>query len=64
MRSLVALGENPDIKPRATPLADAVEALGLAASATVRRFGWTGTSAWRIIAAISGGRLLASLAGG
>jgi transposase-like protein len=65
LRALFALGgEIPDIEPRATPLANAVEALGLAASAAVRRFGWSGTSAWRIIAAISGGRLLASLPGG
>jgi hypothetical protein len=45
-------------------MADAVEALGLAASAVVRRFGWTGTSPWRIIAAISRGLLLAPLPGG
>ena len=65
VRALFALGgEVPDIEPRATPLADAVEALGLAASAVVRRFGWTGTSPWRIIAAISGGLLLAPLPGG
>jgi hypothetical protein len=56
--------EIPNIEPRATPLADAVEALGLAASAAVRRFGWTGTSPWRIIAAISRGLLLARLPGG
>jgi hypothetical protein len=44
VRALFALsGEIPAIEPRATPLADAVEALGLAASAAVRRFGWTGT---------------------
>jgi len=65
VRALFALGgEVSDIEPRATPLADAVEALGLAASAVVRRFGWTGTSPWRIIAAISRGLLLAPLPGG
>jgi transposase-like protein len=65
VRALFALGgEVPDIEPRATALADAVEALGLAASAAVRRFGWTGTSPWRIIAAISRGLLLAPLPGG
>ena len=65
VRALFALGaEVRDTEPRATPLADAVEALGLAASAVVRRFGWTGTSPWRIIAAISGGLLLALLPGG
>jgi hypothetical protein len=53
-----------DTEPRATPLADAVEALGLAASAAVRRLGWTGTSPWGIIAAISRGLLLAPLPGG
>jgi hypothetical protein len=59
VRALFALsGEIPAIEPRATPLADAVEALGLAASAALRRFGWSGTSAWRIIAARSRGRLL------
>jgi transposase-like protein len=65
VRALFALGgEIPDIEPRATPLADAVEALGLAASAAVRRLGWTGTSPWGIIAAISRGLLLAPLPGG
>jgi hypothetical protein len=62
LRALFALGgEIPDLEARATPLADAIEALGLAASAAVRRFGWSGTSAWRIIAAISRGQLLAAL---
>jgi transposase-like protein len=65
MRALFAFGaEVPDIEPRATPLANAIEALGLAASAAVRWFGWSGTSPWRIIAAISGGQLLAALPGG
>jgi transposase-like protein len=65
VRALFALGgEVPDIEPRATPLADAVEALGLAASTAVHRLGCTGTSPWRIIAAISRGLLLASLPGG
>jgi hypothetical protein len=57
-------GEIPDIEARATPLANAVEALGLAASAAVRWFGWSGTSPWRIIAAISRGQLLAALPDG
>lgn len=45
--------------PRATPLAEALDALGLATWAAIRRFGWAGTSAWRIIAVLSGGQLLA-----
>jgi len=54
----------PPVTPRATPLADAVEALGLFASAAIRRFGWSGTSPWRLIAVMTGGRLLAALADG
>jgi hypothetical protein len=42
----------------ATELAEALDALGLAASAAIRRFGWSGTSPWRVIAALSGGHLL------
>ncbi len=45
--------------PRTTSLAEALDALGLAASAAIRRLGWTGVSAWRIIAILTGGRLLA-----
>jgi hypothetical protein len=45
----------PFFPPRATILA---EALALAASAAIRRFGWVGTSLWRVIAALSGGHLL------
>jgi hypothetical protein len=65
VRALFASGgEVPDIEPRATPLADAVEALGfVAAAVVVRQLGWTGTSPWRIIAAISRGLLLAPLPG-
>jgi transposase-like protein len=65
VQTLVALGaEIPDIRPRATALADAVEALGLAALAAVRRFGWSGASPWRVIAAISRGLLLSALPDG
>jgi hypothetical protein len=45
--------------PRGRVLADAVEALGLAAAAAVRRLGLVGLSPWRIIATITRGRLLA-----
>jgi hypothetical protein len=39
-------------------LAEALDALGLTAWAVIRRFGWAGTSPWRVIAALSGGHLL------
>ena len=45
--------------PRGRALADAVEALGSAAAAAVRRLGLAGLSPWRIIATITCGRLLA-----
>lgn len=45
------------ITPRPTPLADAVEALGLMASAVVRRLGLVDVSAWSLIAILSGGIL-------
>jgi hypothetical protein len=45
--------------PRGRALADAVEALGLAAAAAVRRLGLVGLSPWRIIATITRGWLLA-----
>lgn len=48
----------PFSPPRASILADALDALALAASAAIRRFGWVGTSLWRVIAALSGGHLL------
>ncbi len=44
--------------PRTTPLAEALEALGLATMAVVRRFGWVDVSPWRIIAMLSRGQLL------
>ena len=51
-------------EPRGSPLADAVEAIGIAAVAAVRRFGSTGPgsapgSPWRLAAGATGGRLLA-----
>jgi hypothetical protein len=49
----------PPPPPRGRALADAVEALGLAAAAAVRRLGLAGRSPWRIIATITCGRLLA-----
>lgn len=48
--------------PRGSPLADAVEAIGMAAVAAARRFGPTSTSPWRLAAGATGGRLLAPLA--
>ena len=45
------------IVPRGSALADAVEALGLAAAASVRRIGYTAPP-WQIIAAMTRGRLL------
>ena len=45
------------IVPQSSALADAVEALGLAAAAVVRRLGYT-TGPWQIIAAFTRGRLL------
>lgn len=52
-------GGLPPSPPRATPLAEALDALGLVASAAIRHLGWAGTSAWRIIAVLTGGQLLA-----
>jgi Domain of unknown function (DUF6431) len=46
---------------RVTVLAEAVDALGHAAAAAVRRFGLVGASPWQIIAMISRGQLLTPL---
>jgi len=46
------------IEPRATVALDALEAMGLAAAAAVRRFG--PTPLWTLVAGASGGRLLAN----
>ena len=46
------------IEPRATAALDALEAMGLAASAAVRRFG--PTPLWALVAGASGGRLLSN----
>jgi len=46
------------IEPRATAVLDALEAMGLAASAAVRRFG--PTPLWALVAGASGGRLLSN----
>jgi hypothetical protein len=45
---------------RASELAEAVDALGCAAAAIVRRLGLVSVGPWRIIAMVSGGLLLAS----
>lgn len=49
---------HPKIEPRGSPFADALEAIGLAASATVRRFGPVHPG-WGVIAALTGALLLA-----
>jgi hypothetical protein len=49
---------HPAIAPAGSPLADAVSALGLAASAIVRRIGPVAPP-WNIIAALTRGQLLA-----
>src|SRR6266511_3635705 len=49
------------IPPRRSVLADAVEALGQAAAALTRRLGVLAASPWQVIAALTGGRLLAPL---
>ena len=46
------------IEPRATVALDALEAIGVAASAAVRRFG--PTPLWALVAGASGGRLLSN----
>lgn len=46
------------IEPRGSPTADALEAIGVAASAAARRFG--PSPAWRFASGASGGRLLAN----
>jgi hypothetical protein len=46
------------IEPRATTALDALEAMGLAAAAAVRRFG--PTPLWALVAGASGGQLLAN----
>lgn len=52
------------IPPRRSALADAVEALGQAAAALTRRLGVLAASPWQLIAAFTGGRLLAPLPSG
>jgi hypothetical protein len=46
------------IEPRATAAMDALEAIGMAAAAAVRRFG--PTPVWALVAGASGGRLLSN----
>jgi hypothetical protein len=46
------------IGPRGSPVADALEAIGVAAAAAVRRFG--PTSAWWFVSGASGGCLLSN----
>jgi len=48
----------PPALPRTTPLAEALDALGRAASAVVHCFGSVDVSPWRIIAMLSRGQLL------
>lgn len=50
---------HPAIQPRGSPFADALEALGLASSAAVRRLGPI-RSGWAFIAALTRGLLLAT----
>jgi hypothetical protein len=50
--------------PRRSRLADAVETLGLAVAALTRRLGVLAASPWPVIAALTGGRLLAPLRSG
>jgi hypothetical protein len=52
------------VVPRRSRLADAVEALGLAVAALSRRSGVLAGSPWPVIAALTGGRLLAPLRSG
>jgi len=52
------------MRVRETPLAQAVEALGCAAAATVRRLGLVGVPPWSIITMVSRGRLLDHLPDG
>jgi hypothetical protein len=52
------------VTPRRSRLADAVEALGLAVAALTRRLGVLAASPWPVIAALTGGRLLAPLRSG
>ncbi len=56
--------DQPRAVPRASRLAEAIDALGFAASAAVRRLGLVGSSPWRIIAMITGGLLLGPHPGG
>lgn len=51
-------GELGPIEPRATAALDALEAMGQAAAAAVRRFG--PTPLWALVAGASGGRLLSN----
>lgn len=44
--------------PRGSPLADAVEAIGVAAVVAARRFGPASADPWRLAAGATGGRLL------
>jgi hypothetical protein len=46
------------IEPRGSPMADALETIGVAASAAARRFG--PAPVWRFASGASGGRLLAN----
>lgn len=50
------------IAPRGSPTADAVEALGVAAAAAVRRFGQPMPTAWQVISGITGTLLLSPTA--
>lgn len=48
----------PPFPVRSSPLEGALDALGSAAAAAIRRFGWIATSPWSLVAIVSGGRLL------
>jgi hypothetical protein len=57
-REIDGCATEPALRP--TPLGGALEQLGITASAAIRRFGWTHLSPWRIVAALTGGKLLAA----
>jgi hypothetical protein len=50
--------------PRATPLAEAVDSLGHAAAAMVRRLGLVGVPPWSIITMVSHGNLIGRIQDG
>ncbi|MGH9117523.1 MAG: helix-turn-helix domain-containing protein, partial [Acidimicrobiales bacterium] len=51
-------GGHPPVRSRGSPFADALETLGLAAAAAIRRFG-PARSSWHAVAALTGALMLA-----